>query len=65
LTAKADHLVPPSQTEGIVPYVGSTDVNPLCIDAGHIGLAVSTKAHKKFWPEATQWLANRSTATKP
>jgi len=65
LTAKADHLVPPSQTEGIVPYVGSTDVNPLSIDAGHIGLAVSTKAHKKFWPEATQWLANRSTAAKP
>jgi hypothetical protein len=23
LTASADHLVPPSQTEGIVPYVGS------------------------------------------
>lgn len=64
LTATADHLVPPSQTEGILPYVGSTDVRSTRLDAGHIGLAVSTKAHKKFWPEATQWLADRSTAVK-
>jgi polyhydroxyalkanoate synthase len=65
LTAKADHLVPPSQTDGIIPYVGSTDINAKSIDAGHIGLAVSTKAHKKFWPEATQWLADRSSAIQP
>jgi polyhydroxyalkanoate synthase subunit PhaC len=61
LTASADHLVPPSQTTGILPHVGSTDVKSETLEAGHIGLAVSTKAHKKFWPEATQWLAERST----
>jgi polyhydroxyalkanoate synthase len=65
LTASADHLVPPSQTQGIAPHVGSTDVKSMTLDAGHIGLAVSTKAHKKFWPDATQWIADRSTATKP
>jgi len=65
LTASADHLVPPSQTEGIVPHVGSKDVKSMTLDAGHIGLAVSTKAHKKFWPDATQWIADRSTAAKP
>jgi polyhydroxyalkanoate synthase len=63
LTASADHLVPPSQTEGIAPYVGSRDVKSMTLDAGHIGLAVSTKAHKKFWPDATQWIADRSTAS--
>jgi polyhydroxyalkanoate synthase len=61
LTASADHLVPPVQTKGVVPHVGSTDVKSMTLDAGHIGLAVSTKAHKKFWPEATKWLAERST----
>jgi len=61
LMASADHLVPPSQTEGVLPYVGSTDVKSMTLDAGHIGLAVSSKAHKKFWPEATKWIANRST----
>jgi polyhydroxyalkanoate synthase len=64
LTAKADHLVPPCQTEGVRPYVGSTDVKAMSLDAGHIGLAVSTKAHKTFWPEATRWIADRSTAVK-
>ena len=33
----------------------------MTLDAGHIGLAVSSKAHKKFWPEATAWIADRST----
>jgi polyhydroxyalkanoate synthase len=65
LTASADHLVPPSQTEGIVPYVGSKDIKSMTLDAGHIGLAVSSKAHKKLWPDATQWIADRSTSTKP
>ncbi len=61
LVAAADHLVPPSQTEGILPHVGSKDKKVMMLDAGHIGLAVSSKAHKTFWPEATAWLADRST----
>jgi polyhydroxyalkanoate synthase len=60
LSAEADHLVPPVQTEGLLPYVGSTDTKVARLNAGHIGLAVSSKAHKQFWPEATGWLAERS-----
>jgi hypothetical protein len=26
-----------------------------------MGLVVSSKAQKKFWPEATRWLADRGT----
>jgi hypothetical protein len=63
LTASGDHLVPPSQTEGIVPHVGTKDIKSMTLTAGHIVLAVSTKAHKTFWPDATRWLADRSTAT--
>jgi polyhydroxyalkanoate synthase len=62
LTASSDHLVPPAQTEGIVPHVGTKDVKSMTLNAGHIGLAVSTKAHKTFWPDATRWIADRSTA---
>ena len=47
--------------EGILPHVGSKDMKAMTLDAGHVGLAVSSKAHKKFWPEATAWLAERST----
>jgi polyhydroxyalkanoate synthase subunit PhaC len=61
LTAKNDHLVSPQSTEGVLPHVRSRDVKTMMIDAGHVGLVVSGKAHKTFWPEATRWLADRST----
>jgi polyhydroxyalkanoate synthase len=59
LTAKNDHLVAPPATNGIRGHVGSQDVKAMTIDAGHVGLVVSSKAHRKFWPEATRWLSER------
>jgi len=61
LTAKNDHLVDPPSTEGIRPHVRSRDVKSMVIDAGHVGLVVGGKAQKAFWPQATRWLAERST----
>lgn len=60
LTARKDHLVPPSSTEGIRAHVGTRDVESLDIDAGHVGLVVSSKAQRSLWPKATAWLADRS-----
>jgi polyhydroxyalkanoate synthase len=60
LTASADHLVPPSQSDSLKDKVGSKDIKCRMLDAGHIGLSVSSKAHKTFWPEVTHWLADRS-----
>lgn len=65
LTASQDHLVPPSSTEGIRPYVASKDVTSLSVDAGHVGLVVGGKAQKQLWPEATRWLVDRSTPRAP
>ncbi|MFO0958871.1 MAG: class III poly(R)-hydroxyalkanoic acid synthase subunit PhaC [Isosphaeraceae bacterium] len=64
LTAGADHLVPPVQTDNLKDHVGSDDVLCKTLAAGHIGLAVSSKAHKTFWPEVTKWFADRSTPRK-
>jgi polyhydroxyalkanoate synthase len=61
LTADFDHLVPPSSTLGIEPYVRSKEVKKMAIHAGHVGLAVSSKAHRELWPAATNWIAERST----
>ena len=63
LTAKNDHLVAPSSTEGIRPRVGSRDVTSMSASAGHVGLVVGGKAHAKVWPAATHWAADRSTPT--
>jgi polyhydroxyalkanoate synthase len=62
LTARNDHLVAPPSTEGIRPHVGSRDIESMAIDAGHVGLVVGGKAQKSLWPEATRWLARRSTS---
>ncbi|HEX3656116.1 MAG TPA: class III poly(R)-hydroxyalkanoic acid synthase subunit PhaC [Pirellulales bacterium] len=66
LTLVADHddLVPPSSTLALHKYVGSKDVKSMSIDAGHIGLAVSSKAHRQLWPKAAMWIADRSTIRK-
>jgi polyhydroxyalkanoate synthase len=61
LTARDDHLVIPESTEGIIPHVRSTDIKSMSIDAGHVGLVVSSKAQQEFWPAATRWIADRST----
>jgi polyhydroxyalkanoate synthase len=60
LMAQGDHLVPPAQTSGILPHIGSQDTRAMTLDVGHVGLAVSSKAHRQFWPEATAWIAERS-----
>jgi polyhydroxyalkanoate synthase len=65
LTAKNDHLVAPSSTEGIRPHVGSRDIESMTVDAGHVGLVVGGRAQRTIWPQATQWLADRSTSLQP
>jgi polyhydroxyalkanoate synthase len=60
LTADKDHLVPPASTTAILARVSSSDVQALAIDAGHVGLVVSGKAHKSLWPSAVDWLVARA-----
>lgn len=57
LTANNDHLVAPASTLAIRDHVASRNVHEIAIDAGHVGLVVSGKAHKTLWPEAARWLA--------
>lgn len=64
LAAEFDHLVHPESTYGIIPHVSSQDIEKKEIHAGHVGLAVSSKAHKSFWPEAAKWFVDRSTPVK-
>ncbi len=62
LTAEFDHLVPASSTLGLEPHIGSREVGKMSIPVGHIGLAVSSRAHGQFWPEAVEWIANHCNA---
>jgi polyhydroxyalkanoate synthase len=60
LMARKDHLVPCSQSEPLNDLVSSTDKEKIIWPAGHIGLGVSTRAHKELWPRVVQWLADRT-----
>jgi len=62
LVAESDHLVPREQSDPLDRLVGTSDVSTRSLKAGHIGLAVSGRAHTEFWPAAADWLAARSTA---
>ena len=56
---KYDHLVPPEACEKLTAAVGSSDVQDVCLDTGHIGIYVSSKCQKEFVPKIAQWLKER------
>jgi polyhydroxyalkanoate synthase len=57
--ARHDHLVPPDSSRYLTQAVGSTDVEDVCLDTGHIGIYVSSKTQKEFAPKVIQWLKER------
>jgi polyhydroxyalkanoate synthase len=60
LMATKDDLVPCSQSGPFNSLISSTDKKTIELKAGHIGLAVGSRAQKELWPQACQWLAERS-----
>jgi polyhydroxyalkanoate synthase len=60
LLASRDDLVPPAQSEPLNDLVGSNDRKIIKLPAGHIGLAMGSKAQRELWPQAVQWLAERT-----
>jgi polyhydroxyalkanoate synthase len=60
LMATKDDLVPCAQSEPLNDLVGSSDKRVMKLSAGHIGLAMGSRAQKELWPNVAQWLAERS-----
>lgn len=60
IMAASDDLVPCAQSLPFNEAVGSTDRKSVVVPAGHIGLAVGGRAQREVWPEACDWLAERS-----
>ena len=63
LMAQKDDLVPCSQSAPFNDLVSSTDRQTIQFPAGHIGLAVGSKAQRELWPQVCEWLAVRSEKT--
>ncbi|MEO1273555.1 MAG: class III poly(R)-hydroxyalkanoic acid synthase subunit PhaC, partial [Myxococcota bacterium] len=60
ITARKDTIVPPESAEVLPDVVGSSDVKVLRFECGHIGLATSSKGPRLYWPEVSNWIAERS-----
>jgi len=61
IMAGKDDLVPCSQGMPFTDLVGSRDRKTILLDgSGHIGLAIGGRAQKEVWPQACEWLGNRS-----
>ena len=61
IMAGKDDLVPCSQGMPFTELVGSKDRKTILLQgSGHIGLAIGGKAQKEVWPQACQWLAQRT-----
>jgi polyhydroxyalkanoate synthase len=61
IMAGKDDLVPSAQSAPFNDLVGSKDCQTILLpDSGHIGLAIGGRAQKEVWPNACQWLAQRS-----
>ncbi len=61
IMADKDDLVPCSQGTPFTDLVGSKDRKILMLQgSGHIGLAIGSRAQKEVWPQACQWLAERT-----
>lgn len=65
LMATKDDLVPCAQSEPFNDLVGSRDRKAIRLNAGHIGLAVGSRAQRELWPQAVDWLADRSDPARP
>ncbi len=51
-----DDVVHPKSSLPLLGLTGSRDAQNLLFPAGHMGLAVSSAAHKKLWPQVGSWL---------
>lgn len=61
IMAGKDDLVPCSQGTPFNDLVGSKDRKTILLEgSGHIGLAIGSRAQKEVWPQACQWLADRT-----
>jgi polyhydroxyalkanoate synthase len=51
-----DDVVHPQSSLSLLDLVGSQDKQSLAFPTGHIGVVVSSSAHKKLWPQVGDWL---------
>ncbi|AKG91008.1 Poly{3-hydroxyalkanoate} synthetase [Geoglobus ahangari] len=60
LVADRDHITPPECAIPFYEKIPSKDKLMLRVNKGHIGLTVSSSAHRELWDKAIKWIVERS-----
>jgi polyhydroxyalkanoate synthase len=60
IVGEYDHLIPPEASKPFNDVVGSDDVTTIEYATGHIGMSVSSSAHREVWPEVCDWFHEKS-----
>ncbi|WP_227015839.1 helix-hairpin-helix domain-containing protein [Haloarcula sp. JP-L23] len=55
-----DHLIPPEASKPFTEVIPSEDTDIYEFPTGHVGMAVSGKAHAELWPRVATWFRERS-----
>jgi polyhydroxyalkanoate synthase len=58
IVGQYDRLVPPAASERFNDVVPA-DVTTITYPSGHVGLAMSTRAHRDLWPEVAEWFLDQ------
>jgi len=59
IVGEFDDVVHPQASLPLVDATSSRDKQTLLFPAGHLGVIVSSSAHKKLWPQVVTWLKER------
>jgi polyhydroxyalkanoate synthase len=57
VAATADAIAPRSTTSAITRLVGSSRIEELVLDGGHVGIVAGRAARTQLWPKVADWLA--------
>jgi polyhydroxyalkanoate synthase len=57
--AQDDHLVPPEAARALGGAVAHNDYEEIALPGGHLGMFISSAAHRQVYPRLTEWLGER------
>lgn len=60
ITGQRDDLAHPDSSAALNEAIASKDKELIGFPSGHVGLCVSTTAHKELWPKVVKWIQDRS-----
>ncbi|MEM3916213.1 MAG: alpha/beta fold hydrolase [Candidatus Nitrosocaldus sp.] len=60
IVAESDDLTAPASTLAVNDHVSSKEKRVMSIPGGHVGLCISSIAHKQLWPSVARWMVEKA-----